>query len=893
MDFEDEHEEIFGELFGSQSKKPARTISPNRPLHSATNIHDESSTQVDSDDDFALPTATPSTPAANKGSAPTEAADPMVDGKGASSESGAGAGAGATPSKAKADEEDAADAAATKTASTTAVETASDEEGEPKKDQTQFELFPDPTTQRETYWDSITPEQLVWYKDCPALVVPERLHFYTPFNKPPNGVIAYGPSAKNVQPLKQRYVILQYLPLCLTCFATPRTLYDCPRGQHVEKVLPYNTIMAKKAGEGRGLGAEGKWADTDVHYQNVLKSRGGKNLTEKNWKASMDNAQMFLARALKRRVELEAQALEDHRLAEEELEQQRQEREREREEAGTDDERGEAGADTGDAPDAAPKRKSRPLTYQRDLPLAPGDRILYWDRTKRTGAADARMEATVLEIRTKKAARESNLQLLVLDNNGIVLDDWMIQRFVKDDKTGEVTVAGEGCMVKHHKLKTGKVKGSDPLRNVRMKTMIKEFEEDVRAYGAGDQLRSSGRGDDTESSDDESTSSIEQQSKKTTTKGKDRGSVAKKKAGGGGGGGGKGRAGTGSSESGGRGGSSGGSASGGRKAAPYTEEDEGDAMAAAIARKHKKKTMQPGGDGSCSRSSGGPAKKAKADAKADGKGAKKLEEASAGKSGGRGAHKECGEVAAPKMKKSKSKKEGKKEEAAAAAHKGAAVNGSSSREKNSGDGGGELGGQNTPVDLTDGGAGAGAGSGRGAASKPTAAKDRVFKSSLVRPTSHTTEERQGPPKKKPRKGEQQSKSDATGPPTKKARKEKAQQSKSNTAEKQQRSPKRKPEKKEEVEEKHRSKSRVSPDGGEAGSAGGNDDDTERKSATAAPAPKSPKRPQGSGRERPTPPRKARATATGASDGPVAHAAAETDWRVKKNDEDLKRNGSSP
>lgn len=47
-----------------------------------------------------------------------------------------------------------------------------------------------------------------------------------------------------------------------------------------------------------------------------------------------------MARALERRVELAAQAVEDDRLAEEELEQQRQEREREREEAGADEEDG-------------------------------------------------------------------------------------------------------------------------------------------------------------------------------------------------------------------------------------------------------------------------------------------------------------------------------------------------------------------------------------------------------------------------------------------------------------------------------------------------------------------------------------------------------------------------
>lgn len=36
---------------------------------------------------------------------------------------------------------------------------------------------------------------------------------------------------------------------------------------------------------------------------------------------------------------------------------------------------------------------------------------------KRTGAADARMEATVLEIRAKETAKKENLCRLVLDNN--------------------------------------------------------------------------------------------------------------------------------------------------------------------------------------------------------------------------------------------------------------------------------------------------------------------------------------------------------------------------------------------------------------------------------------------------------------------------------------------
>lgn len=79
MDSEDAHESLFGQLFGSQTKKAARIISPNRPQASATKIQDESSNQSDSDDDFALPTATPSTPAAKKGSSTAEAKYTMVD----------------------------------------------------------------------------------------------------------------------------------------------------------------------------------------------------------------------------------------------------------------------------------------------------------------------------------------------------------------------------------------------------------------------------------------------------------------------------------------------------------------------------------------------------------------------------------------------------------------------------------------------------------------------------------------------------------------------------------------------------------------------------------------------------------------------------------------------
>lgn len=43
-------------------------------------------------------------------------------------------------------------------------------------------------------------------------------------------------------------------------------------------------------------------------------------------------------------------------------------------------------------------------------------------------------------------------------------------------------------MVKDHKLKKGKLKGAAPLKNERMDKMISEFKEDIKAYGAGDQL---------------------------------------------------------------------------------------------------------------------------------------------------------------------------------------------------------------------------------------------------------------------------------------------------------------------------------------------------------------------------------------------------------------------
>eukprot|EP00903_Cladosiphon_okamuranus_P007213 g7001.t1 len=938
MNFGDETERFFGELFGSHAEKEARIISPNRPQPSATKFQDESSNQSDSDDDFALPSAKPSTPATERSTSPSET---MVDGGSGSSEArgGAGATAAGAPAKTRSEDDETEDETVDESADET-VETVDKTTAEERKfDQTKFDDFPDPTNQRETYWDIITPEQLVWYQGFPALVVPERLHFSTEVG-PQDGVMAYGPSAKNVQPSKKRYVVIQYFPLCLTCHQKPLAPYERVGGQRVERVIPYNTIMAKKASEGRELGAEDKWADTDHHY-NEVKAKW-KSLTERNWKVAMDNVHKFLARALERKAELAAQAAEDNRLAEEELERQRQEREaqeeeeeEEEEEAGSDKEGAEAGAgarSAEDDDDDPAEPQSQTVEYRTGLPLAPGDRIVYWDRTKRTGAADARMEATVLEIRTKKAAKQENLCLLVLDNNQIVMDDWVVQRFVKDEKTGEVTVAREACMVKDHKLKKGKLKGRDPLKNERFDKMKSEFKEDIKAFGAGDQLRCSGGGGaETESSDDESTGSTEQPSK-TTVKGKAKakGSRAKKE---GRAGGVTGRAGSGSSGGCGAGGSGGsrgriggGSVSSGRSATPLTEDDVGDEVNASISRtKTAAKPKQQGGD------SGRPVKKAKTITKAEdkgkgkGKGAKK-QGASAGKGGGRGAQKE--QEVEPEKSKSKSQKEGKR--------KGSAAAGASKKRSAGDDDCGEGGSKNNPVDMTSGGGG-------GVAGKPKATKKRSkpFSSSLVSPPSDAAEH-QGPKKNKAKKAEQQSKpyaaeqrgpqkkAEQEGPPNKKAERKKPHQGESDAAVQQlgsrkrggkakeerhgdpeaageQQGPPEKKEKKDGEEEQQQSKpdsmeegkdpsntkpvkegqrqrnsnSPVLPGGGGAGRAGGGGggkNDPERKSATMTPDPIASKVPIAAGGEKLSPPSKS--AAAGASDGPP-QAAAETDWRERK------------
>lgn len=74
----------------------------------------------------------------------------------------------------------------------------------PKFDQTKLEDFPQVTNQINSYWDSITPDQLVWCLDCPAIVVPERLHIFAKVKAPPDGVMAYGPRVKSVTPSRNR-----------------------------------------------------------------------------------------------------------------------------------------------------------------------------------------------------------------------------------------------------------------------------------------------------------------------------------------------------------------------------------------------------------------------------------------------------------------------------------------------------------------------------------------------------------------------------------------------------------------------------------------------------------------------------------------------------------------
>ncbi|CAN0280035.1 unnamed protein product [Ectocarpus fasciculatus] len=128
---------------------------------------------------------------------------------------------------------------------------------------------------------------------------------------------------------------------------------------------------------------------------------------------------------------------------------------------------------------------------EKGLPLAPGDRIFYWDRTKVVGLASSRREATILEIRSKKAAKEANVELLVLDNHQVVMNDWVIQRYIKDEDTGEMQLGERSSFqseVQHYKLKRGKLEGVDQRRHERMEALVGGFREGIAEYGAGDQL---------------------------------------------------------------------------------------------------------------------------------------------------------------------------------------------------------------------------------------------------------------------------------------------------------------------------------------------------------------------------------------------------------------------
>ncbi|CAM9186307.1 unnamed protein product, partial [Ectocarpus sp. 13 AM-2016] len=454
----------------------------------------------------------------------------------------------------------------------------------PKFDQTKLEDFPQVTNQINSYWDSITPDQLVWCQDCPAIVVPERLHIFAKVKAPPDGVMAHGPRAKSVTPSRNRFVILQFLPLCTTCYAKPETPYTCVRGKPVESVLPYNTVMAgKKAGQDRALGPEDSWADADYHFR---KAKGkSKQLAKQNWDATLEHAQKFLSRALELKAKKAQEDEEESRRAEQELELQRQQRELEEEE----EEEGEssAGEDGGEgAGDDTPKYSSKPVQMERGLPLAPGDRIFYWDRTKVVGLASSRREATILEIRGKKAAKEANVELLVLDNHQVVLNDWVIQRYIKDEDTGEMQLDYRGAEVHHYKLKRGKLEGVDQRRHERMETLMDGFRESITAYGAGDQLRNApkhrscessgggGGGGDSSDADDDATGSSRKRSKEAAKKAQSSKAAAAANGGG-----------AASVAC----GSGGGARSVGRKESPLGEEDAGHAIAASVV-KFKKRT---------------------------------------------------------------------------------------------------------------------------------------------------------------------------------------------------------------------------------------------------------------------------------------------------------------
>ncbi|CAM9356424.1 unnamed protein product [Ectocarpus sp. 6 AP-2014] len=549
--------DLFDDLFGFSKSRPSPP-----PRREAVDLD----AIIDSDDEFSLPDTPPRPtppPATEKINSPTQVEGGAVDEGGGIS--GGGGGRAAEPREA-----DGHDYAKIKSKS----------KSKPKFDQTKLEDFPQVTNQIHSYWDSITLDQLVWCQDCPAIVVPERLHIFAKVKAPPDGVMAYGPRAKSVTPSRNRFVILQFLPLCLTCHAKPETPYTCVRGKPVENVLPYNTVMAgKKAGQDRTLGPEDSWADADYHFR---KAKGkSKQLSKQNWDVTLDHAQKFLSRALELKAKKAQEDEEESRRAEQELELRRQQRELEEEEEEGESSAGEDGGEGAD--DDTPKYSRKSVQMERGLPLAPGDRIFYWDRTRVVGLASSRREATILEIRGKKAAREANVELLVLDNHQVVLNDWVIQRYIKDEDTGEMRLDYRGAEVHHYKLKRGKLEGVDQRRHERMETLVDGFRKSITAYGAGDQLRnapkrrsceSSGGGGDSSDAGDDVTGRSRKRSKAAE---KAQSSTAAAAANGGGG--------AASVAC----GSGGGARSVERKESPLGEEDAGHAIAASIV-KSKKRT---------------------------------------------------------------------------------------------------------------------------------------------------------------------------------------------------------------------------------------------------------------------------------------------------------------
>ncbi|CBN76504.1 expressed unknown protein [Ectocarpus siliculosus] len=527
--------DLFDDLFGFSKSRPSPP-----PRREAVDLD----AIIDSDDEFSLPDTPPRPtppPATEKIKSPTQV------GGGAADEGGGISGGGAAAAEPR--EADGHDYAKIKSKSMS----------KPKFDQTELEVFP---------------------QDCPAIVVPEHLHIFAKVKAPPDGVMAYGPRAKSVTPSRNRFVILQFLPLCLTCHAKPETPYACVRGKPVESVLPYNTVMAgKKAGQDRALGPEDSWADADYHFR---KAKGkSKQLSKQNWDVTLEHAQKFLSRALELKAKKVQEDEEESRRAEQELELRRQQRELEEEEEGE----SSAGEDGGEgADDDIPKYSSKSVQMERGLPLAPGDRIFYWDRTKIVGLASSRREATILEIRGKKAAKEANVELLVLDNHQVVLNDWVIQRYIKDEDTGEMQLDYRGAEVHHYKLKRGKLEGVDQRRHERMETLVDGFRKSITAYGAGDQLRnapkrrsceSSGGGGDSSDADDDATGRSRKRSKAAAKKAQSSTTAAAANGGGG----------AASVAC----GSGGGARSVGRKESPLGEEDAGHAIAASIA-KSKKRT---------------------------------------------------------------------------------------------------------------------------------------------------------------------------------------------------------------------------------------------------------------------------------------------------------------